>query len=163
MQDFGPWIDNYVDPKVDSRSKWRKVHAHRYSKGVRAGDGSQTASFMEMLLESVAVQKGYDRDDYAQRIDAFLQSLDGEPSDPYAGIWTDEMVRVVRKARLAGVGWDDPDFYSPADSSDCAQRGVILAAAYRNPVTLAQVAHQDMRLFFQNQFIIGHTSSSPKR
>ena len=42
-QDFGSWIDNYVSPKVDSRSKWSKVHAHRYNKGVRAGDGSQTA------------------------------------------------------------------------------------------------------------------------
>ena len=155
-QDFGPWIDNYVDPKVGGISKWGKVLAHRYSKGVRAGDGSQTATFIEMLLESVADNKGYVRDDYSRKIDDFLAKLDGEPSDPYAGIWTDEMVRVVRKARLNGVAWDDPDFYNPADGADCAQRGVILAAAYRNPATLAQVAHQDMRLFFQNKFIIGH-------
>ncbi|MEM7115783.1 MAG: ADP-ribosylglycohydrolase family protein [Chloroflexota bacterium] len=155
-QDFGPWIDNYVDPKVDSLSKWGKVLAHRHRKGVRAGDGSQTATFMEMLLESVAANKGYGRYDYTHRIDAFLQSLDGEPDDPYAGIWTDEMVRVVRKARLAGISWDDPDFQSPADGSDCAQRGVILAAAYRNPAKLAKLAHQDMRLFFQNRFIVGH-------
>lgn len=154
-KDFGLWIDDYVDPKVDGISKWGKVLVHRYNKGVRAGDGSQTATFMEMLLKSVAENKGYNKNDYTKRIDTFLEGLDGDPSDPYAGIWTDEMVRVVRKARVNGVNWDDPDFYNPADGADCAQRGVILAAAYRNPATLAETAYHDMRLFFQNRFLIG--------
>ena len=156
QQDFGPWIDSYVDPKVDSISKWGKVLAHRYSKGVRAGDGSQTATFIEMLLESVAENRGYERSDYARRIDTFLNSLDGDPGDPYAGVWTDEMVRIVRKARINGVSWNDPAFYNPADGADCAQRGVVLAAAYRNPAELAEVTYHDMRLFFQNKFLIGH-------
>jgi ADP-ribosylglycohydrolase len=155
-KDFGPWIDNYVDPKADSISKWGKVLAHRYGRGIRAGDGSQTATFMEMLLESVAENKGYNRDDYTKRIDGFLKRLDSDPGDPYAGTWTEEAVRVIRKARLEGKSWDDPHLYSTADGSDCAQRGVILAAAYRNPVELAREAYTDIRLFFQNRFLVGY-------
>jgi ADP-ribosyl-[dinitrogen reductase] hydrolase len=155
-RDFGPWIDNYVDPKVDSISQWGKVLAHRYEKGVRAGDGSQTAHFIEMLLESVSKNKTYDKEDYTKRIDTFLESLDGEPGDPYAGLWTDEAVRVIRKARSKGISWDDKNLYSPADSSDCAMRSVVLAAAYRNPPKLAEAAHNDARLFFQDRFLIGH-------
>ncbi|MGI9262071.1 MAG: ADP-ribosylglycohydrolase family protein, partial [Woeseiaceae bacterium] len=30
-RDFGPWIEDYVDPKVDSISAWARVLAHRYS------------------------------------------------------------------------------------------------------------------------------------
>ena len=104
---------------------------------------------MEMLLESVAENQGYNRDDYTKRIDAFLESLDGDPGDPYAGLWTEEAVRVIRKARVAGKSWDDPDLYSPSDGADCAMRGVILAAAYRNPRELAREAYKDMRLFFR--------------
>ncbi len=155
-KDFGPWIDNYVDPKVNSISKWGKVLAHRHKKGVRAGDGSQTASFVEMLLKSVAENKGYHRDDFTKRIDDFLDHLDGEPGDPYAGIWTDESIRVLRKARLKGISWDDTTFYSPSDGADGAIRGVILAAAYRNPVQLAEIANKDIKLFFQDRFLNGH-------
>jgi ADP-ribosyl-[dinitrogen reductase] hydrolase len=155
-KDFGPWIDNYVDPKADSTFRWAKVMKHRFEKGVRAGDGSQTAEFIQMLLESVAKNKGYNKSDFTQRVDTFLENLDGEPGDPYAGIWTDEAVRVVRKARLNGISWDDDSFYSPADSADCAMRGVVLAAAYRNPIELIEMASQDASLFFQDRFLIGH-------
>jgi ADP-ribosyl-[dinitrogen reductase] hydrolase len=155
-KDFGPWIDNYVDPKVGSTARWAKVMEHRFEKGVRAGDGSQTAYFIKMMLESVAKNKGYDRDDFTKRMDTFLGNLDGDPGDPYAGIWTDEAVRVVRKARLSGVSWNDTSFYSPADSADCAMRGVVLAAAYRNPIELIEMASQDTKLFFQDRFLIGH-------
>ena len=156
QKDFGPWIDDYVDPKVDSISQWGKVLAHRYNKGVRAGDGSQTATFIEMLLESVAENEGYLRDDVTARIDRFLEGLDGEPGDPYAGLWTEESVRVIRKARLKGVSWDDGTFFSPSDGADCAMRGVVLAAAYRNPVELAEAGHSDISLFFQDRFLRGH-------
>ncbi len=156
QKDFGPWIDDYVDPKVDSISSWGKVLAHRYNKGVRAGNGSQTATFIEMLLESVAENKGYQRKDFSGRIDRFLESLDGEPGDPYAGLWTEETVRVMRKARLKGVSWDDSSFHSPSDGADCAMRGIVLSAAYRNPVKLAEVGDSDIRLFFQDRFLRAH-------
>jgi ADP-ribosylglycohydrolase len=155
-KDFCPWIDDYVDPKVDSISQWGNVLAHRYNKGVRAGDGSQTATFIEMLLESVAENKGYQRSDFTERIDRFLENLDGEPGDPYAGLWTEEAVRVIRKARLKGVSWDDDSLHSPSDGADCAMRGVVLAAAYRNPVELAEAGQSDIKLFFQDRFLRGH-------
>jgi ADP-ribosyl-[dinitrogen reductase] hydrolase len=155
-KEFGPWIDNYVDPKTDSISAWARVHAHRHAKGIRGGDESQTGQFIGMLLESVATNRGYDRQDFSSRIDTFFASLDGEASDPYAGVWTDEVVRIVRKARQDGVAWDDPNFSSPSDGADGAMRGVVLAAAYRDPVTLANLAYSDISLFFQENYLIGH-------
>jgi ADP-ribosyl-[dinitrogen reductase] hydrolase len=155
-EDFGPWIDDYVDPKLESISAWAKVLAHRHAKGLRAGDGSQTAQFMAMLLESVAVNGGYNRRDFSGRIDAFLASLDGEPGDPYAGVWTDEAVRIVRKARLNGVEWEDETFTSPTDGAEGAMRGVVLAAAYRDPIALTEIAQSDIRLFFQENYLVGH-------
>jgi ADP-ribosyl-[dinitrogen reductase] hydrolase len=156
QKDFGPWIDNYVDPKLNSISRWGKVLTHRYEKGVRAGDGSQTAKFIEMILESVVANKGYNRDDFTKRFDSFLASLDREPGDPYAGLWTGESIRVLRKARLKGISWDDPTFRSPADGADSGIRGVVLAAAYRDPAELAEVAYKDIKLHFQDKFLIGH-------
>ena len=155
-KDFGPWIDDYVDPKLNGISAWARVLEHRHAKGIRGGDGSQTSEFIGMLLESVAVNSGYDRNDAASRIDTFLQSLDGEANDPYAGVWTDEIVRIVRKARQNGVAWDDETFMSPSDGADGAMRGVVLAAAYRDPVKLTEIAQSDISLFFQENYLVGH-------
>ena len=63
--DFGPWISDYQDPKLDSTGEFAKVHQHRYEQGVRAGDMSQTGQLYKLLLESVADQGGYDRNDFA--------------------------------------------------------------------------------------------------
>lgn len=154
--DFGPWISDYNDPKLESTSKFAAVHQHRYDEGVRAGDLSQTGQLYRMLVESIVDQGGYDRAEYAGRVDELFETLDGRP---YSGLYTDVAIRETWRNRVRrGMSWDDPKVGSNAITSDAAQMNVALAALfYADPETLAAKANSHTKLFYHNDFPITHS------
>jgi len=155
--DFGPWISDYNDPKLESTSRFAKVHQYRHDQGVRAGDLSQTGQLYRMLVESVVDQGGYDRADYAARVDELFKTLNGKN---YSGLYTDSAIRETWKHRKAGISWDDPKVGSNAITSDAAQMNVALAALfYDDPEMLAKTANSQTKLFYHNDFPITHSVS----
>ena len=156
-KDFGPWISDYSDPKTDSSGQWAKVHQHRYEKGLRAGDVSQSGQLFIMLLESVAEKGTYDRSDFTSRIDKFFETLDGTS---YSGLYTDQAVRETWKHRQDGTGWDDPKVGSNSITSEAAQMNAILAALYwKDPLQMAKEANRNTKLFYHSDFTITHSVS----
>jgi len=154
-KDFGPWISEYHDPKPDGSCRLLKIHQHRYNEGVRAGDVSQTGQLYIMLLESIVEKEGYDRVDFASRIDKFFETIDGKA---YSGRYTDMAIRETWKNRHNGVEWDDPKVGSNAITSEAAQINAILAALYyKDPVQVVKQANQNTKLFYYNDFAITHS------
>jgi len=153
--DFGPWISDYQDPKLNSTGEFAKVHQHRYDQGVRAGDMSQTGQLYKLLLESIVAQGGYDRNDFAARVDGLFETLDGTN---YSGLYTDSAIRATWKHRNAGISWDDPKVGSNQITSDAAQMNVAVAALfYDDPEALAKTANKNTKLFYYNDFPIAHS------
>ncbi len=149
-EDFGPWISNYVDPKMESNNRWVTVSQHRYELGVRAGDVSQTGLFIIMLLESVAEKGTYDRNDFAARVDEYFKTIDGTN---YQGRYTDTAIRQTWANRHNGISWDDPEVGAIAITSEAAQMGVILSALYyKDPERVAKETFSNLRLFYRNDF-----------
>lgn len=155
--DFGPWISDYTDPKLESTGKFAKVHQYRYEQGVRAGDLSQTGQLYRMLLESIVDQGDYDRAEYAARVDELFKTLNGKS---YSGLYTDVAIRETWRHRKAGISWDDPKVGSNAITSDAAQMNVAMAALfYDDPEILAKKANSHTKLFYHNDFPITHSVS----
>jgi ADP-ribosylglycohydrolase len=155
QQDFGPWISDYNDPKLNSSGRFAQVHQYRYDQGIRAGDASQTGQLFTMLLESIVENGSYDRGDFAARVDKLFETLDGTS---YSGLYTDEAILETWKHRNAGIGWSDPKVGSNAITSDAAQMNVALAALYSNdPAKLAKAANRHTKLFYYNDFPITHS------
>jgi ADP-ribosylglycohydrolase len=153
--DFGPWISDYNDPKLESTGKWAKVHQYRYDQGVRAGDASQTGQLITLLLESLVENGAYDRDDFAARVDKLFETLDGTS---YSGLYSDEAIIDTWANRNAGISWDNPSVGSAAITSDGAQMNTMLAAVYfENPLELAKQANSNTRLFYSSDFTITHS------
>lgn len=153
--DFGPWISDYHDPKLESTGRFAKVHQYRHDQGVRAGDLSQTGQLYRMLIESIVDQGGYDRGDFAARVDELFKTLNGKN---YSGRYTDVAIRETWKNRKRGISWDDPQVGSNAITSDAAQMNVALAALfYENPETLVKKANSNTKLFYKNAFPITHS------
>jgi ADP-ribosylglycohydrolase len=155
QNDFGPWISDYNDPKLESTGKFAKVHQWRHDQGVRAGDLSQTGQLYKMLLESIVAQGEYDRADFAARVDGLFETLNGKN---YSGLYTDVAIRETWKNRSRGISWDDPKVGSNAITSDAAQMNVALAALFfEDPETLASKANSNTKLFYHNSFPITHS------
>ena len=156
-KDFGPWISNYNDPKLNSSGEFAKVHQYRYEQGVRAGDSSQTGQLFIMLLESIVDKGGYNREDFAARVDKLFETLNGAA---YSGLYTDQAIRETWKHRKAGISWDDPKVGSNAITSDAAQMNVAVAALFfADPEQLAKTANSNTKLFYHNDFPITHSVS----
>jgi ADP-ribosyl-[dinitrogen reductase] hydrolase len=153
--DFGPWISEYQDPKLNSVGENADVHKYRYEQGVRAGDLSQTGQLYTLLLESIVAQGGYDRNDFAARVDGLFETLNGRN---FSGLYTDSAIRATWKHRNAGVSWDDPKVGSNQITSDAAQMNVALAALFfADPELLAKSANKNTKLFYYNEFPIAHS------
>lgn len=136
--EYGEWITDYAAPKPG-----------RYHAGCKAGDVSQTGQVTMLLLASLAGQGEYVETDFTDRLDGFLDTLDGKPS---GGRYTDIAMREVWEARQAGLTWDEAAGMS--DSGEAAIRGVVLAARYADsPRELAAHAMRNIHLTHAEPFI----------
>lgn len=117
-RDYGPWITGYTDPKPG-----------RYHAGMRAGELSQSGLLLALLLRSVAEGGDYDEADWTRRMDAdFLPRLDGSPGDGPGGYTNQDIRDVYRRRVVERRPWGE--CASPADTTEAAQRAVVLAARY---------------------------------
>ncbi len=149
--EYGPWVDNYRDNSPERTDTFGYIAKYRYDLGLRAGDLSQTGQLNALLLESVAEQAGYDEVDFTARLDAFFESLDG--SD-LSGRFSDWAVRDTWRHRQLGMAWHEAG--SLADTSEAAQRAVILAARYAgNYHELGRLAHSNIRLTHRDRYVAG--------
>ncbi len=160
--DYGDWISDYTDQKPDRTDRFGYIAKYRHEYGLRAGDISQTAELIVMLMESVAECDGYDEDDYTARLDEFLATLDGTD---LSGRFTDRAVRNLWHHRKLGLPWSEagcspipPGRYS--DTSEAAQRAVVVAALYDDDYeTIAKKAYGNIRLTHRDRYISGNSLS----
>lgn len=126
-RDYGIWISGYTDPKP-----------HRYHAGLKAGQPSQAGIITTMLLRSVVERNGYDEADFCRRLDDELfPHLDGTPMSGPGG-YTSQSIREAWRRRVEqNKSWKETG--GPADTTEAAERGLVLAARYAN--TPAKVAH----------------------
>ena len=130
-EDFGDWIEGYVDPKP---------HA-KYHAGMKGGALSQTGLIMLILLRSLAERGVYDQSDFTRRLDEeFLPKLDGNAFGGPGG-YTNHSMRQVWQARVQEKKpWGETG--GNADTSEAAERAVLLAARYAlNPYLAAKSAY----------------------
>jgi ADP-ribosylglycohydrolase len=146
--DYGDWIDDYTDPKPD-----------RYHGGLRAGDLSQTGRITLALLGSVVGKGGYDEDAFTRLIDdRFLSEMDGSPFSGPGG-YTNQSIRELYRARVKEKKpWGKTGDY--ADTTEAAERGVVLAARYAlAPAEGARAAGSNIRLTQIDPFVAALSAS----
>ncbi len=139
---YGPWIDGYTEPRPG-----------RYHEGLAAGSLSQTGLITLELLRSVVAADGYDEVDFTRRLDTeILQQMDGTP---YAGPggYTNQSIRELYQARIRDhKPWGKTGDY--ADTSEGAERAVVLAARYaQSPTEGAQQIARNIRLTQIDPFV----------
>lgn len=155
QKDFGPWISDYTTSKTDRKDRFADIAEFRYNADCRAGDVSQTGQVYILLLESLASQRRYDENDFTERLDTFLNTIDGTP---FSGRYTDMSMRDVWRQRKAGMDWSDAG--SMGDTAEAAIRSTILAARYfKDPGELAEKAYNNITLTHKEPYIAGQTLS----
>ncbi len=123
-QAYGGRITDYVP-----------VLPNRYHIGVELGDVSQYGQFNQLLIESMVECGGYVENDYTRRLDTLLDTLDGTES---SGRFTEQAVRDIWHSRKEqGKAWRSEGFASFAETSEAAQRAVVIAARYANDLMQA--------------------------
>lgn len=152
-KDFGPWIENMVDPSPSGSHFFAYVSKYRHEQGLRAGDVSQLGQIFVDLMTSVESNKGFDRTDFLHRLDALFATLNGES---LSGHYTDGIYIKTRKARLDGVAWESLDG-TDETTGDGAILSVVLAALYSDPEELAAAAESLMVPLLGDQFIRGNS------
>lgn len=145
---YGPWIGGYTEPMPG-----------RYHEGLEAGSLSQTGLITLELLRSVVEANGYDEVDFTRRLDTeILQQMDGTP---YAGPggYTNQSIRELYQARIRdNKPWGKTGDY--ADTSEGAERAVVLAARYaQSPTEGAQQIARNIRLTQVDPFVVALSAS----
>jgi ADP-ribosylglycohydrolase len=134
-REYGPWINGYTTPKPG-----------HYHAGMQAGQLSQTGLIIALLLRSMAECGGYEQSDFTRRLDEqLLPFLNGQPKFGPGG-YTNQSLREtwVKRVKL-GKPWGE--CAGLADTSEAAERGVVIAARYAaDPVAAATQAAANCRL-----------------
>jgi len=144
-EDYGEWIDGYTRPKPN-----------RFHAGLQAGENSQTGQVVTFLLESVSEQGEYREQDFTNRLDSFLTTLDGTPQ---GGRYTDQAMRDVWNARQKKeLDWSEAGSF--ADTAEAAIRTPVLAARYyRDVESLLTPLRSNILLTHRDPFIAGQSAA----
>jgi len=147
-KDYGDWINGYTDPKPG-----------RYHAGMKAGQLSQTGLMLVMLLRSV-VQKGeYREEDFTQCLDCeLLPLLNGTPMHGPGG-YTNQSIREAYRRRVEQkLDWKRTGGH--ADTTEAAERAVVLAARYaNNPRKVAETVSANCMLTQADEAIVAMTTA----
>jgi len=144
-KDYGEWIDQYTAPKPN-----------RFHAGLQAGENSQTGQVTTLLLESISEQGEYQESDFTRRLDALLNTLNGNPG---SGRYTDHAMRDVWHARKKqDVEWTQAG--SLADTAEAAIRTPVLAACYfKDFGNLIKYLESNVLLTHRDPFIAGQSTA----
>ncbi len=132
IKEYGPWVSDYTTPKPD-----------RWHGNLKAGDISQTGQITILLLESVIANKGYNEEDFTNRLDNMFKDLSGAiDARDYV---TERVIRHVIQQRRNGVAWADAG--SLAVGADAAIRSIVLSSLYyKNPIQLTKEAFRSIKV-----------------
>lgn len=124
---YGPWINDYTDPKPD-----------RYHAGMKAGQLSQAGIILEMTLRSLVERDGYDEADFCRRMDVELfPRLNGGPMSGPGG-YTSQSIREAWRSRVQQkLPWGQ--IAGHADTTEAIERTLAIAVRYaKSPRQLAE-------------------------
>jgi ADP-ribosylglycohydrolase len=147
-RDYGDWINGYTDPKP-----------HRYHAGLKAGQLSQAGVITTMLLRSVVEGNGYGEADFCRRLDEELfPQLDGTPVNGPGG-YTSQSIREAWRRRVEqNRSWNETGGH--ADTTEAAERAIVLAARYANePAKVAQTVSANCLLTQADEAIVAMTTA----
>lgn len=147
-RDYGTWITGYTYPKP-----------HRYHAGLKAGQLSQAGIITTMLLRSVVEKNGYDEADFCHRLDEELfPQLDGTPMSGPGG-YTSQSIREAWRRRVEqNRSWNETGGH--ADTTEAAERGLVLAVRYANaPAKVAQTVSANCLLTQADEAIVAMTTA----
>lgn len=142
-RDCGAWVDGYLTPRPG-----------RYHEGMRAGELSQSAILLRMLLHSVLAHGEYSEADFTRRLDEdLLPQLDGTPFCGPGG-YTNQSIREAWRRRVReGRSWQDCAGH--ADTTEGAERAIVLAALHaRRPRRVAEAVSSHVALTQGDEAII---------
>jgi ADP-ribosylglycohydrolase len=147
-KDYGEWITGYSDPKPG-----------RYHAGMTAGQLSQTGLILVMLLRSVLEKDGYQEEDFTQRLDReLLPYLDGTPMHGPGGYTNQSFREAYRRRVEQKLDWSQTGGH--ADTTEAAERAVILAARYAtNPQKVAEAVSANCQLTQADEAIVAMTTA----
>ncbi len=147
-KDYGPWINGYTTPKPD-----------RYHGGMKAGQLSQTGLIFVMLLRSVAEHGEYREEDFTRRLDEGLfPLLNGTPAYGPGG-YTSQSIREAYRRRVEQKRtWRETGGH--ADTTEAAERAIVLAAHYANhPRKVAETVSANCLLTQGDEAIVAMTTA----
>lgn len=146
-RDYGDWIDGYTDPLP-----------HRYHAGLKAGQLSQGGIITTMLLRSVTEKGAYDEADFCRRLDEELfPQLDGTPVSGPGG-YTSQSIREAWRRRVEqNKLWQETGGH--ADTTEAAERSLVLAARYANePARVAETVSANCLLTQVDEAVVAMTT-----
>ena len=147
-KDYGDWITGYTDPKPG-----------RYHAGMKAGQLSQTGLILVQLLRSVVEKCEYQEEDFTRRLDRELfPHLDGTPMQGPGG-YTNQSIREAYRRRVQQkLDWSQTGGH--ADTSEAAERAVVLAARYTiHPRKVATTVSSNCQLTQSDEAIVAMTTA----
>jgi len=146
--DFGPWIEDYTDPKPG-----------RYHAGLKAGMPSQAGLILTMLLKSLVQRGGYEEADFCRRMDEDLfPQLNGTPRNGPGGYTSQSIREAWRKRVQEGKAWGE--VAGLADNTEAIERTLALAARYAlNPARVAQTVSANCALTQIDQTVLAMTTA----
>ena len=145
-RDFGPWIDDYTDPRPD-----------RYHAGLKAGQLSQAGYLLKMLMTSLAECGGYDEKDFCDRMEAELfPLLDGTPVSGPGG-YTSQSIREAWRRRVKQkLSWSETG--GQADTTEAIERTLAIAVRYsKDPRQLAEAITSNTLLTQSDAIVVSMT------
>ncbi|AEX99984.1 ADP-ribosylation/Crystallin J1 [Oceanimonas sp. GK1] len=145
-RDHGHWVSDYRAPLPG-----------RYHEGLQAGDGSQPAFILKLLLRSLTDCNGYDHTDFCHRLDTqLLPLLDGTPRGGPGG-YTSQSIRDAWHKRVEqGLPWSECGGH--ADTTEAMERTLALGVRYAlNPTRLAQTVAANAALTQSDDSILAMT------
>jgi ADP-ribosylglycohydrolase len=147
-KDYGDWITGYTDPKPG-----------RYHAGMKAGQLSQTGLILVQLLRSVVAKGEYQEEDFTRRLDHELfPHLDGTPMQGPGG-YTNQSIREAYRRRVQQkLDWSQTGGH--ADTSEAAERAIVLAARYAiYPGKVAATVSSNCELTQSDEAIVAMTTA----
>ena len=143
-REYGEWINDYTTAKPG-----------HYHYGCKAGDVSQSGQLFQYLLETLNEKEEYSDEDYCQRVDGLLATLDGTRE---GGRYTQKDMRDVWRNRVVMKKPWEKSASLFGDTTDSFVRAVALAARYHSDFpTLIKKIVSNTRLQYQDQQIQIHS------
>jgi len=151
-KDVGAWVADFIDPSPDRQDPMGGISKYQHAQGLRAGDTTQFGQVFALCVEAAASGPPTDlRHDFCTKLDAFLTTLSGES---LSGRYTDAIYIKVRQARLDGKDWGRAGTATDETTPDGAALAVVLAALYRDPAELVDVAFDLLSTLIGEDFIL---------